>query len=66
MKSEVAQVLEMMREYLARRGLNGTINKAYDDMLNSFSHRFTLHQTRDDINSDLQSLLESLDNLEVR
>ncbi len=62
-KNEVAQVLEMMREYLLKRG-HGT-NKAYNDMLNTFSARFTLHQTQDDISSDLQNLLESLSNLEV-
>lgn len=63
MKREVAQVLEMMREYLSKTG-HGT-NSAYNDLLNSFSHRLNLHRTHDDINSDLQNLLESLGNLQV-
>ena len=62
-KAEVAQVIEMMREYLLKRG-KGTF-KEYDDILNSFSHRLNLHQTQDDINSDLQNLLDSLGNLQV-
>jgi len=62
-KKEVAQVLEMMREYLSKTGY-GT-NPAYNDLLNSFSHRLTLHTTHDDINSDLQNLLDSLGNLQV-
>ena len=62
-KTEVAQVLEMMREYLSKTG-RGT-NKTYNDLLDSFTHRLTLHQTRDDINSDLQNLLDSLGNLQV-
>ena len=64
-KCEVAKVIEMMREYLSKRGNGKTTYKAYDDLLNSFSHRFTLHQTHDDINSDLQNLLDSLGNLQV-
>ncbi len=56
-------MLEMMREYLSKTG-HGT-NSAYNDLLNSFSHRLSLHQTQDDISSDLQNLLESLDNLQV-
>lgn len=59
-KAEVAQVIEMMREYLAKRG-----NSSYNDILNSFSQRLTLHQTKDDINSDLKNLLDSLENLQM-
>lgn len=59
-KTEVAQVLEMMREYLMKTGHD------YNDLLNSFSHRLTLHQTHDDLNSDLQSLLDSLGNLTLK
>jgi len=62
-KSEVALLLEMMREYLSKTGRGG--HKAYNDLLNTFSHRFTLHQTHDDLSSDLQNLLESLDKLAV-
>ncbi len=53
----------MMREYLTQTG-RGTY-KAYNDLLNSFSQRLTLHQTHDDINSDLQNLLDNLENLQV-
>ena len=63
MKNEVAQVIEMMRAYLSKSG-HGT-NSAYNDLLNSFSHRLTLHQTHDDINSDFQNLLDNLGNLQV-
>lgn len=62
-KNEVQQVVEMMREYLSKSG-HGT-NSAYNDLLNSFSKRFTLHKNQDDINSDLQNLLDSLGNLQV-
>eukprot|EP00096_Caligus_rogercresseyi_P000565 TRINITY_DN11020_c0_g1_i1.p1 TRINITY_DN11020_c0_g1~~TRINITY_DN11020_c0_g1_i1.p1 ORF type:complete len:290 (+),score=111.70 TRINITY_DN11020_c0_g1_i1:511-1380(+) len=60
-KTEVAQVLDMMREYLTKSGIN-----AYDDLLNNFSSRFNLHQTVDQVNSDLQDLLDSLGNLSLR
>ena len=60
-KTEVAQVIEMMREYLLKRG-----NKNYNDLLNSFSERLTLHQSQDESwRSDLQSLMDSLGNLQV-
>lgn len=38
----------------------------YSQLLDSFSHRLTLHQTHDDINSDLQNLLDSLGNLSLK
>ena len=60
-KTEVAQVVEMMREYLSKTGYGA--NSAYSEMLNSFSHRLNLHQTQDDINSELQNLLDSLGSL---
>ena len=63
-KTEVAQVVEMMREYLAKTCHAQT--SAYSELLNSFSHRLTLHQTHDDINTDLQNLLNSLGNLSLK
>ena len=54
----------MMREYLSKK-CQGT-SSAYSDILDSFSHRLTLHQTHDDINSDLQILLDSLGSLQVK
>ena len=62
-KTEVAQVIEMMRAYLSKAG-HGT-NSTYNDILNSFSQRLNLHQTQADINTDLQSLLDTLGNLKV-
>ncbi|XP_040574293.1 ankyrin repeat domain-containing protein 54 [Lepeophtheirus salmonis] len=60
-KAEVGQVLEMMREYLTKTGID-----AYDDLLNNFSSRFNLHQTLDQVNIDLQDLLDSLGNLSLK
>ena len=62
-KTEVGQVVEMMREYLSKTGHGA--NSAYNELLNSFSYRFSLHQTQDDLNSDLQSLLDSLGSLKL-
>ena len=62
-KTEVAQVVEMMREYLSKTGHGA--NSAYSELLNSFSNRFKLHQTQDDLNTDLQSLLDSLGSLKL-
>merc|ERR1711997_1175999 len=62
-KTEVAQVVEMMREYLSKTGHGA--NSAYSELLNSFSYRFNLHQTQDDLNSDLQTLLDSLGSLKL-
>lgn len=72
-KNEVAQVLEMMREYLSKTGKLGTPAgppgsgnaAAVSDILDSFTRRLTLHQTKDDMNSDLQTLLDSLGNMQV-
>lgn len=63
-KTEVNQVVEMMREYLSKK-CQGTTS-AYSDLLDSFSQRLTLHQTHDDISSDLQVLLDSLGSLQVK
>ena len=62
-KTEVAQVVEMMREYLSKTGHGA--NSAYNELLNSFSYRINLHQTQHDLNSDLQSLLDSLGSLKL-
>merc|ERR1719412_3055461 len=62
-KTEVAQVVALMREYLSKTGHGA--NSAYSELLNSFSCRFNLHQTQDDINSDLQTLLDSLGSLKL-
>ena len=89
-KTEVAQVVEMMQEYLSKISPSCLIESGqsntgdgeegdraaetgasqgasyYSQLLDSFSHRLTLHQTHDDINSDLQNLLESLGNLSLK
>ena len=57
-------MVEMMREYLSKAG-HGT-NSAYNELLSAFSERLTLHKTKDDIKSDLQNLLDSLGNLQVK
>ena len=56
-KNEVAQVLEMMREYLSKTGKLGTPAgppgsgnaAAVSDILDSFTRRLTLHQTKVEI-----------------
>ncbi len=58
-KTEVAQVVDMMREYLTKKGAAGE----FSSLLNLFSQRLTLHSNHDDIHSDLQNLLDSLGNL---
>lgn len=93
-KTEVAQVVEMMQEYLSKLSPSCLIESPgggganpegeggegqtgggegggggpsyYSQLLDSFSHRLTLHQTHDDINSDLQNLLDSLGNLSLK
>ena len=95
MKTEVAQVVEMMQEYLSKiipedvrsnsasgeardvpqnspessggpTSPGGGSANYYSQLLDSFSHRLTMHTTHDDINSDLQNLLESLGNLSLK
>jgi len=96
-KTEVAQVVEMMQEYFSKispsrliDGLavrqagdgdsdggvaggdeasqpgDGQTTSSISQLLDSFSHRLNLHQTHDDINSDLQNLLDSLGNLSLK
>lgn len=85
-KTEVAQVVEMMQEYLSKISPSCLIESpgggsnpeggggesgseaggGWSQLLDSFSHRLTLHQTHDDINSDLQNLLDSLGNLSLK
>jgi len=70
----------MMREYLLKTGhdyndlvtllvyilIESTIAKIIFFQLNSFTHRLTLHQNQDDIHTDLQTLLDSLENLTIK
>ena len=45
---------------------DGQTTSSISQLLDSFSHRLNLHQTHDDINSDLQNLLDSLGNLSLK
>jgi len=63
-KTEVSQVVDMMREYLSKTGaIQG--NSTYSDLLNSFSQRLTLHNNQDELHSDLANLLDTLGNLHL-
>ena len=63
-KTEVSQVVDMMREYLSKTGaIHG--NSTYSDLLNSFSQRLTLHNNHDELHSDLANLLDTLGNLHL-
>ncbi len=58
-KTEVALVVDMMREYLTKT----CANSDFSQLLNSFSQRLTLHNNQEEIHSDLQNLLDSLGSL---
>jgi hypothetical protein len=61
-KAEVSGVLEMMKEYLSRVSADDC---PYQHMIQSFSHRLTLHTTHDQITTDLGSLLQDLASLTI-
>jgi hypothetical protein len=61
LKAEVLQVVEMMQIYLQRSG-----KTAESDMLSSFSNRLNLHQTKEEVDVDVQDLLNSLDHLSLQ
>merc|ERR1719219_1351252 len=61
-KAEVCQVVDMMREYLSKKG---AMVDNYSDLLNSFSQRLQLHINHDEIHSDLANLLDTLGNLHI-
>jgi len=61
-KAEVSQVVDMMREYLSKKG---AMKDNYSQLLNSFSQRLQLHNNHHEIHSDLQNLLDTLGNLHI-
>merc|ERR1719412_1742800 len=63
-KTEVSQVVDMMREYLSKTGAIKE-KSAYSDLLNSFSQRLNLHNNQDEIHSDFANLLDTLGNLHL-
>jgi hypothetical protein len=61
LKSEVLQVVEMMQIYLQRSG-----KMAESDMLSTFTNRLHLHQTKEEVDLDVQDLLASLSHLSLQ
>lgn len=66
-KREVVSVLEMMRAYLARcQPAHHPLQRdAYSQLIDSFSHRLTLHTTPSSLSNDLGNLLDSLGSLSI-
>lgn len=60
-KAEVLQVVEMMQIYLQRSGKIAEV-----DILSTFTSRFHLHQTKEEVDLDLRELLVSLTHLSLR
>lgn len=54
------QVVEMMQTYLQRSG-----KVAEAAVLSNFTHRLHLHQTKEEMDNDVQELLNSLDHLSL-
>ncbi|XP_076063747.1 uncharacterized protein LOC143038437 isoform X2 [Oratosquilla oratoria] len=59
-KSQVQQVIDMMRTYLQRSG-----NIQEVELLSSFSNQLSLSDSRKDVEKDLQALLHSLQDLDL-
>ncbi|XP_066992127.1 ankyrin repeat domain-containing protein 54 [Anabrus simplex] len=59
-KAEVQQVIEMMLAYLQKQG-----HDMEAELLNAFSSRLTLSQTKEEVETDVRDLLESLNNLSL-
>ncbi|XP_077526765.1 ankyrin repeat domain-containing protein 54 [Haemaphysalis longicornis] len=59
-KQEVIKVIEMLQVYLQRSG-----KPAESDLLGAFSTRLRLHQTRQEVDNDVQDLLSSLAHLSL-
>ncbi|XP_049273971.1 ankyrin repeat domain-containing protein 54 isoform X2 [Rhipicephalus sanguineus] len=59
-KQEVMNVIEMLQVYLQRSG-----KPAESDLLGAFSTRLRLHQTRQEVDNDVQDLLSSLAHLSL-
>ena len=57
-KMEVQQIIEMMLEYLQKKGQD-----VEAELLNAFANRLTLSQTPDEVDADVQSLLANLSSL---
>ena len=61
LKLQVLQVIEMMQVYLQRSGKHAAV-----DMLSSFTSRLHLHQTKEEVDVDVQDLLSNLSHLNLR
>lgn len=61
LKVQVLQVIEMMQIYLQRSGKQAAV-----DLLSSFTSRLHLHQTREEVDCDVQDLLSNLSHLSIR
>ena len=61
LKLQVLQVLEMMQVYLQRSGKQAAV-----DLLSSFTSRLQLHQTKEEVDIDVQDLLSNLSHLSIR
>nr|CAD7570710.1 unnamed protein product [Timema californicum] len=59
-KREVQQVIEMMQEFLQKQGQD-----VEAELLNAFSSRLTLSNTKEQVDSDVRDLLDSLTNLSI-
>ena len=57
-KMEVQQIIEMMLEYLQKKGQD-----VEAELLNAFANRLTLSQTPDEVDADVKSLLANLSSL---
>jgi hypothetical protein len=60
LKVQVLQVIEMMQVYLQRSGKHAAV-----DALSSFTSRLHLHQTKAEVDIDVQDLLSNLSHLSI-
>jgi len=61
LKEEVLQVVEMMQIYLQRSGKVAEL-----DVLSTFTNRLHLHQSKEEMDVDVEDLLSSLDHLSLQ
>lgn len=61
LKVQVLQVIEMMQVYLQRSGKQAAV-----DLLSSFTSRLHLHQTKAEVDIDVQDLLSNLSHLSIK
>ena len=59
-KVQVLQVIEMISIYLQKSGKQEAV-----DLLTSFTSRLHLHQTKEEVDSDVQDLLSNLSHLSL-